>query len=384
MAEAKRPREIHTIYDVASHAGVSIASVSRVLNGQGRPRVETRERVMRAVRELAFVPDGAARALSNGLKEVVGVVFRRGNQTPLAVENECLLFINDINLGIEIAAHHRGFDVLVSSVGVHDRDVSTRLAAIAGKVDGLILHDRTLPASAIVRHAETVPIVTLAGTPTPASMNVRCDNESGMRQLVRHLVLDHGYRSLAYLAANADSPDNRARSRALEAEASAARAHVRTGRAWQGDYSASGGARAIESLLAGGGELPRAVVCANDQTALGVMHALGRRGIAVPGDVAVVGFDDIPVARHLRPPLTTVRQPLRQMGACAFDLIHARISAGRGEPDVVFPVQLVVRESCGCAHDPARAAGPQDERDVRESLPTGPVHMRSSDASAGG
>jgi LacI family transcriptional regulator len=108
------------------------------------------------------------------------------------------------------------------------------------------------------------------------------------------------------------------------------------------------------------------------------MHALGRRGIAVPGDVAVAGFDDIPVARHLHPPLTTVRQSLRQMGACAFDLLHARISAGRGEPDVVFPVQLVVRESCGCAHDP-----PQGANDVRESLQTGPVHMRSSDESAG-
>ncbi|HXM57204.1 MAG TPA: substrate-binding domain-containing protein, partial [Candidatus Dormibacteraeota bacterium] len=80
-----------------------------------------------------------------------------------------------------------------------------------------------------------------------------------------------------------------------------------------------------------------------------VMHALARRGVAVPHDVAVTGFDDVPVARHLHPPLTTVRQPIQQMGATAFDVLYERISTGGGEPDVVFPVRLVLRESCGCA-----------------------------------
>ena len=120
MTEAKRPKGTLTIYDVARLAGVSIASVSRVLNGQGTPRPETRERVMRAVRELSFVPDGAARALSNGLKEVVGVVFRRGGEATFEDEDESLLFIDGINRGIEVAAQRRGFDVLISSVGVHD------------------------------------------------------------------------------------------------------------------------------------------------------------------------------------------------------------------------------------------------------------------------
>jgi LacI family transcriptional regulator len=348
MAEAKRARETLTIYDVASRAGVSIASVSRVLNGQGTPRADTRERVLRAVRELGFVPDGAARALSNGLKEVVGVVFRRGGETPFEDEEESLLFIDVVNRGIDVAAQRRGFDVLMSSVGTHDEHVPARLAAIAGKVDGLILHDRMLTAAGIARLADTVPIVTLAGSPTPASMNVRCDNESGMRALVRHLAIDHGYRTLAYLSGNADSPDNGARARAFAAEAIAAGARVEAGPAWQGDYSASGGATAIASLRAGGGALPRAIVCANDQTALGVMHALARRGIAVPGDVAVTGFDDLPVARHLHPPLTTVRQPVRELGATAFDVLYSRISGGGGEAEVVLPVRLAVRESCGC------------------------------------
>jgi LacI family transcriptional regulator len=353
MSDAKRVKGTLTIYDVASRAGVSIASVSRVLNGQGSPRPDTRERVLRAVRELSFVPDGAARALSHGLKEVVAVVFRRGDETHFEDEDESLLFIDVINRGIEVAAQRRGFDLLMSSVGVHDENVPTRLAAIAGKADGLILHDRMLSASAIARLAEVVPIVTLAGTPTPASMNVRCDNESGMRALVRHLVVDHGYRSLAYLAGNADSPDNQARARAFHAEATALGARIHGGPGWQGDYSAAGAAAAMAALLDDGAAMPRAILCANDQGALGAMHALTRRGFQVPGEVAVTGFDDVPVARHMHPPLTTVRQPIQELGATAFDVLYSRISQSAGEPDVVLPTRLIVRESCGCPHQPA-------------------------------
>ncbi len=357
MAETKKAKGTLTIYDVASRAGVSIASVSRVLNDQGSPRADTRERVMRAVRELSFVPDGTARALSNGLKEVVGVVFRRGDEAYMEDEDETFLFIDVINRGIDVAAQRHGFDVLMSSVGFNDVNAATRIAGMAGKADGLILHDRLLSAVGIARLAGVVPIVTLAGSPTRGAVNVRCDNEAGMRALVRHLVADHGYRSLAYLSGRADSPDNRARARAFEAEAIAGGAKIQVGADWQGNYSALGGAKSINSLLDSGHHLPRAIVCANDQTALGVIHALAQRGIDVPGEVAVTGFDDVSVARHLHPPLTTVRQPMQELGATAFDVLYSRISATGGEPDVVLPVQLIVRESCGCAPNPASPTG---------------------------
>ena len=196
MTEAKRSKGTLTIYDVARLAGVSIASVSRVLNGQGTPRPDTRERVMRAVGELSFVPDGAARALSNGLKEVVGVVFRRGEETTFEDEDESLLFIDGINRGIEVAAQHRGFDVLISSVGVHDSHAHG--ADLRRGRQGRRHHPPRpmLSAVGIARLAEIVPIVTLAGSPSRASVNVGCDNESGMRALVNHLTVDHGYRSI--------------------------------------------------------------------------------------------------------------------------------------------------------------------------------------------
>jgi LacI family transcriptional regulator, galactose operon repressor len=356
LTETKKAKGTLTIYDVARLAGVSIASVSRVLNGQGSPRVETRDRVMRAVRELSFVPDGAARALSNGLKEVVGVVFRRGGELLLEGEDESFLFIDVINRGIEVGAQRRGFDLLISSVGFNDDNVAARIGALAGKADGLILHDRMLSAVAIARLADMVPIVTLAGSPTPASINVRCDNESGIRSLVRHLAVDHGYRSLGYVSGRADSPDNRTRARAFETEAAAAGVDIDTGPMWQGNYSAAGGANVVTSLLDSGKTLPRAILCANDQTALGVIHALAQRGVRVPQDVAVTGFDDVPVARHLHPPLTTIRQPMEDLGATAFEVLYSRINSGGGERDIVLPIELIVRESCGCPPSPASAS----------------------------
>jgi LacI family transcriptional regulator len=356
MAEPKKAKGTLTIYDVAKLAGVSIASVSRVLNGQASPRADTRERVMSAVRELSFVPDGAARALSNGLKEVVGVVFRRGGEALIPGEDESFLFIDVINRGIEVGAQRRGFDLLISSVGFNDDNVAGRIAALAGKSDGLILHDRMLSAVGIARLADMVPIVTLAGSPTPASMNVRCDNEAGIRALVRHLVIDHGYRSLGYVSGRFDSPDNKTRSHAFETAAAAAGADIDTGPAWQGNYSAAGGANVIDGLLNAGKKLPRAILCANDQTALGVIHALAQRGIRVPHDVAITGFDDVPVARHLHPPLTTIRQPMEELGAKAFEILYSRISTAGGAPDTVLPVELIVRESCGCSNEAVRDA----------------------------
>ncbi|HET9781695.1 MAG TPA: substrate-binding domain-containing protein, partial [Candidatus Dormibacteraeota bacterium] len=271
-----------------------------------------------------------------------------GDEPQFPDEDESFLFIDVIYRGIDLAARKKGFDVLMGSVGFNDEHVDSRVAAVAGKADGLILHDRMVSPKSIARLAAMVPVVTLAGSPVRGAMNVRCDNDAGMRELVRHLVEHHGYKTLGYLSGRSDSPDNNARAKAIETEAAAYHATVAMGERWEGDYSAAGGAKVINALLDAGQNLPRAILCANDQTALGAMHALARRGIRVPQDVAVTGFDDVPVARHLHPPLTTVRQPMQELGGMAFDVLYSKISTGRSESDVVLPVQLIVRESCGC------------------------------------
>ena len=354
-AEAADPTAPPTIYDVARAAGVSIASVSRVLNGQRNPRQETRERVLEAVAELGFVPDGAARALSARLKEVVGVIVRRPwpatamDEDLFADEAESLQYPDLINRGIETAAQRRGFDLLIRSVGITEHDPGGRTLALARKSDGLILHDRVLEPDQMDRLSRQLPIVTLAGYATPTTANVHGDNKSGMRALARHLLRDHGYATLGYLGGYADSPDSLERREVLAAEAAAAGAALDCGPEWQGYYFASGGARVINQLLDAGRPLPRAIVCANDQTALGVMSALRKHGIDVPGQVAVTGFDDIPLARHLRTSLTTVRQPIKRLGSTAFDVLYSMLNR---EPlaarDIVLPTELICRESCGC------------------------------------
>ena len=348
-----------TIYDVARVAGVSIASVSRVLNGRNNPREETRERVLQAVAELGFAPDGAARALSARLKEVVGVIVRRSptsvSQGMFADEDENLQFPDIINRGIEVVAQLHGFDLLIRSVDVNDHRCGDRILSLARKSDGLILHDRLIEPRQLDRLARQIPIVTLAGEPTETTANVRGDNTSGMRELARHLVIDHGYDTVSYLGGHVDSPDNLSRHETLADEVTRCGAEFVDGPAWQGNYLAIGGARVIEQLLASRAPLPRAIACANDQTALGVLYTLAAHGVDVPGQVAVTGFDDIPVARHLRPQLTTVRQPIQDLGATAFEVLHSMISNGPSATrDFVLPTRLVRRESCGCAPEAAR------------------------------
>jgi LacI family transcriptional regulator len=360
-----------TIYDVARVAGVSIASVSRVLNGRRNPRPETKDRVLQAVTDLGFVPDGAARALSARLKEVVGIVVRRPRWQPndmFADEDENLQFPDMINRGMEIVAQRHGFDLLIRSVGLDEPDPARRIFALARKSDGIILHDRVLSPAELARLARQVPVVTLAGEPTPETANVHSDNEAGMRELARHLIVDHGYRTLGYLAGHEGSPDSLSRGQALAKEADAAGVTLLEGEAWRGSYQAAEGARAIAALIEAGVRLPDAIVCANDQSAIGVLHALAQHGVAVPGDVAVTGFDDIPVARHLRPQLTSVRQSIQDMGATAFETLYAMIGREPGQDgdarglDIALPTRLVRRESCGCGSATAAAHAEREAR----------------------
>jgi LacI family transcriptional regulator len=343
-----------TIYDVARVAGVSIASVSRVLNGRRNPRPETRDRVLQAVADLGFVPDGAARALSARLKEVAGVIIRlpwtsRDPQDLFVDEEDSLQFPDRINRGIAEAAQRRGFDILVRSVELDAHDPGGRTLALARKSDGIILHDRVLDPDQLEWLGRQVPVVTLAAEATALTANVRSDNAAGMRDLARHLLHDHGYRTISYIGGHIDSPDSIARFDTLAAEVANAGATLLDRSRWQGDYTAGGGARVINSLLDRGTQMPRAIVCANDQTAIGVLYALDRHGLRVPQDVAVTGFDDIPVARHLQTQLTTVRQRIRELGATAFEVLYSMINHETpAMRDLVLPTLLIRRRSCGC------------------------------------
>jgi LacI family transcriptional regulator len=346
------PNATPTIYDVAEHAGVSIATVSRVLNGYDYLRAETKERVMEAVQTLGFVPNGPARQLSNRAKKVIALAFVRPSPSALAIEEESLLFTDAVVRGAELAAQRHGYSLLLA--GLSENDSEHEVTSLTGKADGLIVLDRVLPERRVAPLAKRSPLVLLAGTGRSRSaMTVRVDNTSGMQALAEHLVVTHGYRRLAFMAGKVNSPDSAVRARAFVQAAASLGARCEPIEPWRADYSSSSAVRTIHDRLESGEPLPQSIACANDQMAVGVMHALHLHGIHVPDDVTVAGFDDIPVARHLNPALTTVRQPSQQLGSVAAQTLIELIG-GRDDPvtDTVLPTQLMVRRSCGCDYAP--------------------------------
>jgi LacI family transcriptional regulator len=345
-----------TIYDVADRAGVSIATVSRVLNGHTNMRPETRQRVMGAVHELKYVPNGAARGLSQGLKKVVGIVFDGIPATDdlLNVEEETLLFSDSVVRGAEAGASQLGYSLLLNSVGRGSGDPERTINGLTGKVDGLILLDRVMPERRVAPLAKRIPMVLLTGSGRSRSaVTVRVDNAAAMADVATHLVRVHGFRRLAFVSGLAASPDSTTRAQAFVKSVAELGGTVQPLEPWAANWTSGGAVRATRTWLESGGELPEGIACANDQMAIGVMHALNRAGVRVPEQVAVIGFDDIPVVRHLSPSLTSVRQPSRQLGAVAVEVL---IGLVEGRPpacrDMVLPTQLQIRRSCGCAAVP--------------------------------
>jgi LacI family transcriptional regulator len=352
-----------TLYDVAQRAGVSIATVSRVLHGQDSVRDQTRARVRAAIEELGYVPDGAAQSLARSRKDVVGLVYVARDDPRLDrrdLESMSLLFRDEVMRGVESRLRARRWSLLVTYLGedeaagaVPDADVPVlpRLLALSGKVDGLLIGDGVVSGEHLAALARRLPVVLIAGDSGQRYADVvAADNWSGTHALVEHLVTVHGRRRLFLVDGPAASPDAAVRRRAMEAVIAAHPGTELTGTA-NGRFSATGGERAAGRLLAGAeGVLPDAIVCANDQMAIGVLRRLADGGVRVPRDVAVVGFDDIFPAALCDPPLTTVRQPMRQIGERACERLFARIADPSLPPAAeLLPAELVLRASCGCA-----------------------------------
>ena len=338
-----------TIYDVAERAGVSIATVSRVVNGHRSIRPDTQERVLRAIRELGFVPNSAARGLSSGSKKVIGLVFARvpSEDELLELEEETLLFTDSVIRGAEYAAQSNGYSLLLH--GTRRATAADAIASLTSACDGLILADQVLSDRRVAPIARRVPVVLLAGSGRArAAVTVRVDNVGGMKEMAEHLVLVHRRRRLAFLSGAAISPDSQARAASFRATAEALGATVEPDEWWLGDWSSAGAVETVRRRLHAGGTLPDAIACASDSTAIGVQHALSAEGIQVPADVAVTGFDDIPLARHLTPGLTTVHQPIQRLGRVAVEALLAKVKAIPCARDIVLPTRLVVRASCGC------------------------------------
>ena len=374
-----------TLHDVARLAGVSTATVSRVVHGQDRVRESTRARVQQAIEELGYVPDGAAQSLSRRRKDVIGLVCVEREVDHIDIENVGLLYYDEILRGVEACIRRRNNWSLLITFMQGDRPDFSRLDALSGKVDGILIGEGFVASSIIERLAARVPVVVIAGTPGERAADVvAADNFSGSAAIITHLIAEHGKRRLFHLDGPSNSPDASQRRQALEYILHSHPQCQLIGSA-QGILSVRSGELAGENLLVRyGTELPDAVVCANDQMAIGVLRAFAAGGVRVPEDVAVVGFDDIALGSLYDPALTTVHQPMRRLGERACALLLDRIADPDRSPAAeLLPTELVLRASCGCSGQsvprrpvlPLRAvrdgATPRKRAVRRSSIPAG-------------
>lgn len=335
QAAAARPL---VMADVAARAGVSHQTVSRVVNGHSSVAPETRERVERAIAELGYRPNLAARALVTRSTRTIGLVTVNISQYGPA----------QTMLGLEKAARAAGYAL---SVTILDEATAGAMRAavdnfVAQSVDAVVAlstyDDAAESLSTIVAPLPLVAVQVGGQEDRPA---VGVDQEAGARSATRHL-LDLGHRTVHHVAGPADSQEARARIEGWRSELRAAGAPVPG--LLIGDWTPSSGYAAGKLLAARvrGGDGVTAVFLANDQMALGVLAALHQEGLSVPGDVSVVGFDDLPEAPYFTPPLTTVRQDFAELGRRGVQLVLARLQGVDLHPDPVPPT-LVVRASTG-------------------------------------
>ena len=325
-----------TIYTVADHAGVSIATVSRVERGLPSVAGATATRVKASMRTVGYRPNGAARALATRRHEAIGLVFPDLSGPYYA----------GVILGLEEAASALGQNVVI--VGTRNRGRSEQLVAdLSRRVDGLVITGRTVPDQVIVDlQRSRLPLVLLARPAVGSSDVVRSENRGNAEALTRHLI-EHGHRQIAFIGDPGSSPDAAERWMGFLAAHRNGGLPIPIRPVVSAFREVEGRAAALQALAMV--TRPTAVFCANDEIAMGVYAAAAELGLPIPSDLAVTGWDDIPVARFLAPGLTTVHQPLAEMGALAARLVLERTAGSRKKPvSTVLPTEIKIRSSCGC------------------------------------
>ena len=347
-----------TLYDVARVAGVSTATVSRVVHGQDRVRLTTRRRVLDAIEALGYVPDGAAQSLAQRRKEVIGLIAVESRGPETDVERQAFLFIEEVLRGVERPLGDLGWSVLISFLrGSGLASAYQRMQKISAKVDGMIIAEGIADPDQLAMLAARVPITLIAAYPEGLDADViGVDNRTGTIAAVAHMIEQHGRTRLFYIAGPQEAPDARERRSAFEDAVAAHPGATVTG-IFEGRFAAISGQLAVREILSGPRrELPDAIIGGNDQTAIGAMRELQAAGIRVPADVGVVGFDDMHLSALLAPPLTTVHQPMRLLGERACIRLLERIADPSLPPRYErLPAELIIRESCGCSPIPPRA-----------------------------
>lgn len=332
---------------IADETGVSPSTVSRVVNNKhaGKVSEATRSRILEVARAMHYQPNPQAVALATGRPpNTLGLVIPYYSHTFRS------FYFSEVSSGVlDTAGRHR---IDVNLLVHHDDTAESYRRLVSGnRVAGVVLFGGESNQTAITAcRAAGIPFVVLNHDAADRNvLSVGSDNEGGGYDATRHLIR-LGHTRIAFIAGPAGRPDADTRYHGYQRALAEAGIEVSQALVAQGDYSEKGGREAMRQLLAQSPR-PTALFAANDQSAIAAMAVIKRAGLRVPQDIAVVGFDDIPLAQHVEPALTTIHQPTYRMGQRATEMLMARIAAngsGTDEPqEQILRTRLVVRESCG-------------------------------------
>ena len=335
---ARRPR-IPTIADVAAHAGVSTSTVSYVMNNRNRVSPGTRRRVLRAIEELGYQPNNAAQGLATRQMDSLGILVPL---SPEAVFSDP--FFPEILRGIGRATHRHRYTMVLSMVAEDELYQAGVHLLRSKRTDGLLVIDPRRAHSQIPPLVEEgFPVVVIGRQEHPDVMWVDVDNVSGGYQAARHVTGGHAHAPVAIISGPQGHQS------AMDRLKGYRQALEEAGYDWEeipiayGDFSETSGYECMRQLLESG--RPAKVLAANDLMATGAYQAIAEAGLSIPGDVAVVGFDDVAYGKYLSPPLTTVRQPTAELGETAGEMLLAALEEKEPPTSVTLPVTLIVRKS---------------------------------------
>ncbi len=332
-------RRMPTIYDVAKQAGVSIKTVSRVVNAESYIAPATAEKVHQAIAALGYVPNSAARRLAKRKSSILAVIFH----------NNSWNWISDVHRGAIEARLQTGYEILMSPCDINSRDEQERIVKLLeqASVDGVILtppcSDNILIIDKLL--ALKIPFVRISPkSHRDSSPTIRATDRQGAVAVTEHL-LRQGHRRIGFILGEQIQLATQERLQGYQQALQQAGVEYQEALVVQGDFSYESGIGAANRLLALA-EPPTAIFASNDDMAAGAIVAAGKQGIKVPTDLSVVGFDDIPLARQLWPALTTVRQPTFEMAGLATQLLTQLLAKQTPEQlHYELATQLIVRES---------------------------------------
>ena len=333
------PRKI-TIFDVAEQAGVSIKTVSRVVNNESNVRDATREKVRSAIRKLRYKPNAAARELSGKRSRLVGLVYENAQE---------FSYLKDVLDGTLDACEARGYALLLCPLTLPSPDIVARVRDFAteARVEGVVLPAPLgdSPAATALLHQLRIPVAAIAPKePRPEEISVRC-NDGAATCALAEVLIEQGHRAIGFIKGH---PDHGASAARFSGYRSALERHglaFSTALVRQGYFDFDSGKAAASQLL-DLAKPPTAIVASNDDMAAGVLFEARERGLSVPADLSVVGFDDTQIASRMWPPLTTVRQPIAQMAETAARLLIDKLNGEAVQsPDEPFECEVVIRQS---------------------------------------